>query len=86
MLNAPTDVQAEEYDGDIDEYQTFSTLLPRVQRVQPDPELVRETAHVTADARNLSSWSARARPHPVPAMRSRDWGTASERYWRQPCR
>jgi acetolactate synthase I/II/III large subunit len=51
VLNAPIDVQAEEYDGDIDEYQASSTLLPGRQRVQPDPDLLRETAHVIAEGK-----------------------------------
>ena len=48
VLNVPMDIQAEEYDGDVDEYQTSSTLLPGRQRVQPDPDLLRETARVIA--------------------------------------
>jgi len=51
VLNAPMDVQAEEYKGDIDEYQPSSTLLPGRQRVQPDPELLLETARVVADSK-----------------------------------
>jgi acetolactate synthase I/II/III large subunit len=51
VLNAPMDVQAEEYDGDIDEYQTSATLLPGRQRVQPDRELLQETARVVADSK-----------------------------------
>jgi acetolactate synthase I/II/III large subunit len=51
VLNAPMDVQAEEYDGDIDEYQTSATLLPGRQRVQPDPKLLQETARVVAESK-----------------------------------
>ena len=51
VLNAPIDVQAEEYDGDIDEYESSSTLLPGRQRVQPDPDLLRETARVIAESK-----------------------------------
>src|SRR5919197_800625 len=51
VLNAPMDVQAEEYAGDIDEYQTSSTLLPGRQRVQPDPDLLRETVGVIAQSK-----------------------------------
>jgi thiamine pyrophosphate-dependent acetolactate synthase large subunit-like protein len=49
VLNAPIDIQAEEYDGDVDEYQTSSTLLPGRQHVQPDADLLRETARVIAE-------------------------------------
>ncbi len=48
VLNAPIDVQAEEYDGDLDEYQTSLTWLPGRQRVQPDADLLRETTRVIA--------------------------------------
>src|SRR5579859_4347821 len=51
VLNAPMDIQAEDYDGDVDEYQPSSTLLPGRQRVQPDPDLLRETAGVIAESR-----------------------------------
>jgi acetolactate synthase-1/2/3 large subunit len=51
VLNAPMDVQAEDYDGDIDEYQTSLTLLPGQQRVQPDPDLLRETVRVLAQSK-----------------------------------
>ncbi|MBV9579072.1 MAG: thiamine pyrophosphate-binding protein, partial [Chloroflexi bacterium] len=51
VLNAPMDIQAEEYDGDIDEYQPSSTLLPGRQRVQPDPDLLRATVDLIADSR-----------------------------------
>jgi acetolactate synthase I/II/III large subunit len=51
VLNAPMDVQAEDYDGDIDEYQPSSTLLPGRQRVQPDPDLLRQTARVIAESK-----------------------------------
>jgi thiamine pyrophosphate-dependent acetolactate synthase large subunit-like protein len=51
VLNAPMDIQAEDYDGDIDEYQTSSTLLPGRQRVQPDPDLLRETVGVIAQSK-----------------------------------
>ncbi len=46
VLNAPMDIQAEEYEGDIDEYQPSSTWLPGRQRVQPDPELLREAVRL----------------------------------------
>jgi thiamine pyrophosphate-dependent acetolactate synthase large subunit-like protein len=51
VLNAPMDVQAEEYDGDIDEYQTSSSLLPGRQRIQPDAEVLRETARVVGESK-----------------------------------
>jgi thiamine pyrophosphate-dependent acetolactate synthase large subunit-like protein len=51
VLNAPMDIQAENYDGDIDEYQTSSTLLPGRQRVQPDPDLLRQTASLIAESK-----------------------------------
>lgn len=50
VLNAPMDIQAEDYDGDIDEYQPSSTLLAGRQRIQPDPDLLRETAAVIAES------------------------------------
>ena len=51
VLNAPIDVQAEDYDGDLDEYQPSSTLLPGRQRVQPDADLLREAARVIAESK-----------------------------------
>jgi thiamine pyrophosphate-dependent acetolactate synthase large subunit-like protein len=50
VLNAPMDIQAEDYQGDIDEYQTSSTLLPGRQRVQPDADLLREVAGLIANS------------------------------------
>jgi thiamine pyrophosphate-dependent acetolactate synthase large subunit-like protein len=51
VLNAPIDIQAEDYDGDIEEYQPSSTLLPGRQRVRPDPDLLRATARVIAESK-----------------------------------
>ncbi|HEY2594294.1 MAG TPA: thiamine pyrophosphate-binding protein [Chloroflexota bacterium] len=51
VLNAPMDVQAENYDGDIDEYQPSSTWLPGRQRVQPDADLLRQTASLIAESK-----------------------------------
>jgi acetolactate synthase-1/2/3 large subunit len=51
VLNAPMDIQAEDYDGDIDEYQPSATLLPGRQRVQPDPDLLREVVGVLATSK-----------------------------------
>src|ERR1700694_1443489 len=50
VLNAPIDVQAEAYAGDLDEYQPSSTLLPGRQRVQPDADLLQEAASVIAES------------------------------------
>ena len=51
VLNAPIDVQAEDYAGDLDEYQPSSTLLPGRQRVQPDADLLQEAASVIAESK-----------------------------------
>jgi acetolactate synthase I/II/III large subunit len=51
VLNAPMDVQAQTYDGDADEYEPSTTLLPGAQRVQPDPDRLREAARVIAESR-----------------------------------
>jgi acetolactate synthase I/II/III large subunit len=51
VLNAPMDVQAQTYDGDADEYEPSTMLLPGMQRIQPDPELLREAARVIAESR-----------------------------------
>jgi thiamine pyrophosphate-dependent acetolactate synthase large subunit-like protein len=51
VLNAPMDIQAEEYDGDVDEYQTSATLLPGRQRVQPDPDLLRKAAKTIGESK-----------------------------------
>jgi thiamine pyrophosphate-dependent acetolactate synthase large subunit-like protein len=51
VLNAPMDIQAEEFDGDIGEYQTSSSLLPARQRIQPNAELLRETARVIGESK-----------------------------------
>ena len=50
VLNAPMDVQAENYDGDIDEYEPSTTLLPGLQRVQPDPDRLREAIRVISES------------------------------------
>jgi acetolactate synthase I/II/III large subunit len=51
VLNAPIDVQAEDYAGDLDEYQPSSMLLPGRQRVQPDADLLQEAASVIAQSK-----------------------------------
>jgi thiamine pyrophosphate-dependent acetolactate synthase large subunit-like protein len=51
VLNAPMDVQAQTYDGDADEYEPSTTLLPGAQRVRPDPERLREAARLIAESR-----------------------------------
>ena len=51
VLNAPMDIQAEDYDGEIEDYQPSSTLLPGQQRIQPDPDLLRDTARVIAESK-----------------------------------
>ena len=50
VLNAPMDVQAQSYDGDVDEYEPSTTLLPGVQRMQPDPDRLREAARLIAES------------------------------------
>ena len=47
-LNAPMDVQQQTYDGEGDEYAPSTTLLPRTQRVRPDPDRLREAARIIA--------------------------------------
>jgi thiamine pyrophosphate-dependent acetolactate synthase large subunit-like protein len=51
VLNAPMDVQAANYDGDPDEYEPSSTLLPGLQRVQPDPDRLRDALKVIAESK-----------------------------------
>jgi acetolactate synthase-1/2/3 large subunit len=51
VLNAPMDVQQQAYDRDGDEYEPSTTLLPGTQRVQPDPDLLREAARAIAESR-----------------------------------
>ena len=51
VLNAPMDVQQQAYDRDGDEYEPSTTLLPGTQRVQPDPDRLREAARVIAESR-----------------------------------
>lgn len=51
VLNAPMDVQQQTYDGDLDEYEPSTTLLPGIQRVQPDPDRLRDAARVIAESR-----------------------------------
>ena len=51
VLNTPMDVQQQTYDGDPDEYEASTTLLPGTQRVQPDPAALREAARVIAESR-----------------------------------
>jgi thiamine pyrophosphate-dependent acetolactate synthase large subunit-like protein len=51
VLNAPMDIQAEEYDGDIDEYETSTSWLPGRQRIQPDADLLREAARVIGESK-----------------------------------
>jgi acetolactate synthase I/II/III large subunit len=48
VLNAPMDVQAENYDGDPDEYEPSTTLLPGYQRIIPDPDRLRDAITVIA--------------------------------------
>jgi thiamine pyrophosphate-dependent acetolactate synthase large subunit-like protein len=51
VLNAPMDIQAQDFDGDIEEYEPSTTLLPGLQRVQPDPDRLRDAAQVIAESR-----------------------------------
>jgi thiamine pyrophosphate-dependent acetolactate synthase large subunit-like protein len=51
VLNAPMDVQAAEFDGDVDEYEPSSTLIPAGQRVQPDPDQLAGAIELLASAR-----------------------------------
>ncbi|MDP8924017.1 MAG: thiamine pyrophosphate-binding protein [Chloroflexota bacterium] len=51
VLNAPMDVQQQAYDGEGDEYQPSTTLLPGRQRVQPDPDQLRDAVRAIAESR-----------------------------------
>jgi len=51
VLNAPMDVQQQTYDGEGDEYAPSTTLLPGLQRVQPDPDRLRDALRVIAESR-----------------------------------
>lgn len=51
VLNAPMDVQQQTYDGEGDEYAPSTTLLPGVQRVQPDPDRLRDALRVIAESK-----------------------------------
>lgn len=51
VLNAPMDVQAEEYTGEIDEYEPSSTLLPGYQRILPDPDRLRDAVTLIAESK-----------------------------------
>ena len=44
VLNAPMDVQQQTFDGDMDEYEPSTTLLPGRRRVQPDPDQLQDAA------------------------------------------
>jgi len=68
VLNAPIDVQAEAYAGDLDEYQPSSTLLPGRQRVQPDADLLQEAASVIAESRNIGAIVSEYETHWPPKM------------------
>jgi acetolactate synthase I/II/III large subunit len=50
VLNAPMDIQAETYEGDIDEYEPSSTLLPGYQRIQPDPDRLRDVVKLLSES------------------------------------
>src|SRR4051812_8999702 len=51
VLNAPMDVQQQTYDGEGDEYQPSTTLLPGLQRVQPDPKRLQDALKVIAESK-----------------------------------
>jgi thiamine pyrophosphate-dependent acetolactate synthase large subunit-like protein len=51
VLNAPMDIQQETYDGDLEEYQPSTTLLPAGRRVQPDPDQLKEAVELIAGSR-----------------------------------
>ncbi len=51
VLNAPMDVQAETYDGDVDEYEPSTTLLPGYQRIVPDPDRLRDAVKLIAESK-----------------------------------
>jgi acetolactate synthase I/II/III large subunit len=50
VLNAPMDIQAETYEGEIDEYEPSSTLLPGYQRIQPDPDRLRDVIKLLSES------------------------------------
>ncbi|MCC7372513.1 MAG: thiamine pyrophosphate-binding protein [Chloroflexi bacterium] len=50
VLNAPMDVQQLAYDGEGDEYEPSTTLLPGLQRVQPDPSRLRSALATIAES------------------------------------
>jgi acetolactate synthase I/II/III large subunit len=50
VLNAPMDVQQQTYDGEGDEYQPSTTLLPGRQRVQPDPDRLGDALRTVAES------------------------------------
>jgi thiamine pyrophosphate-dependent acetolactate synthase large subunit-like protein len=51
VLNAPLDLQAQNYEGELEDYQPSTLLLPGRQRVQPDPDRLREAARLLAESR-----------------------------------
>lgn len=51
VLNAPMDVQQQTYDGEGDEYEPSTTLLPGVQRVQPDPDRLKDALRVIKESK-----------------------------------
>jgi thiamine pyrophosphate-dependent acetolactate synthase large subunit-like protein len=50
VLNAPMDVQQQTYDGEGDEYEPSTTLLPGGQRVQPDPNRLADAVRVIGES------------------------------------
>ena len=50
VLNAPMDVQQETYDGEGDEYEPSTTLLPGKQQVLPDPDRLRDAVKTIAES------------------------------------
>jgi thiamine pyrophosphate-dependent acetolactate synthase large subunit-like protein len=51
VLNAPMDVQQQNYDGEGDDYEPSTTLLPGVQRVQPDPDRLQDALTVISESK-----------------------------------
>jgi thiamine pyrophosphate-dependent acetolactate synthase large subunit-like protein len=50
FLNAPMDVQQETYEDDPNDYLPSSALRPHPQRIQPDPDRLREAARLLAES------------------------------------
>ena len=85
VLNAPMDVQAETYEGDIDEYEPSSTL-PRPSADRPRSDRLRGAIKLIAESKHPGDRGRAGRPDGRAGDAIVSLADRSARCWQPPCR